>query len=352
MGILSSSIFVILITGLLSYALTRIWLQYSHTQKVLDIPNERSAHKFPTPTSGGVGIVASVTLAALVVWGAVVEPVSSPALMIYISVAATVAVIGFIDDQKNLHVGLRFGLEAAVFVLIILVADPHLNLDLLAIDEFELRTRYTLPLLLLWLIGFTNMYNFMDGIDGIAGTQAVIASLGWIILLVIWGINAATLPLILLAGLICAASIGFLMMNWPPAQIFMGDTGSLFLGFTLAAFPLLVESQISDPRLLIAGALFVFPFLFDATLTIIIRALDGENIFHAHSRHLYQRLTRSLHSHQQVTLLYGFLAILSSITALCYFFGSTGLAVIAFMILLLAHLMLFAYTRAVAFKRA
>jgi UDP-N-acetylmuramyl pentapeptide phosphotransferase/UDP-N-acetylglucosamine-1-phosphate transferase len=166
-----------------------------------------------------------------------------------------------------------------------------------------------------WIVGLTNAYNFMDGIDGIAGGQAVVAGLGWTLLG--WLDHQ---PLVAALGLLLAASsLGFLGHNWPPARIFMGDVGSAFLGFTLAVLPVVAAQH--NPRLAWAGVLLVWPFVFDAAFTFLRRLRKRENVFAAHRSHLYQRLVIAGYSHRFVTLLYIGLALAGAVLALLWYSG-------------------------------
>ncbi|MGI8785224.1 MAG: glycosyltransferase family 4 protein [Acidobacteriota bacterium] len=155
------------------------------------------------------------------------------------------------------------------------------------------------PFTILLVVGLTNAYNFMDGVDGIAGTQGVVAGLGWI------GAGYALQdPLLAVAGAaIGMASLGFLLFNWSPASVFMGDVGSSFLGFLLAALAVFVAPR--SPTAATAGVLFVWPFVFDTAFTFLRRASRRENLLRAHRSHLYQRLVLTGVSHRTVALLYG-----------------------------------------------
>jgi UDP-N-acetylmuramyl pentapeptide phosphotransferase/UDP-N-acetylglucosamine-1-phosphate transferase len=175
-----------------------------------------------------------------------------------------------------------------------------------------------LPLVFVWIVGLTNSYNFMDGIDGIAGGQAVLAGLGWA-LFGWWGDQPQVGAL---GALLAASSLGFLGHNWPPARIFMGDVGSGFLGYTFAVLP--VVAALSDPRFILVGALLLWPFLFDTTFTFLRRLSRGENVFAAHRSHLYQRLVIAGRSHRFVTLLYTMLALIGALLALAWLSGSAG----------------------------
>jgi UDP-N-acetylmuramyl pentapeptide phosphotransferase/UDP-N-acetylglucosamine-1-phosphate transferase len=154
----------------------------------------------------------------------------------------------------------------------------------------------------LFVVSLTNAYNFMDGIDGIAGLQAVVAGIGWVGAGHYLGDS-------LLAGAgaaVAGASLGFLLFNWSPASIFMGDVGALFLGYLFAG--LTAYASTRSALAATAGLLFVWPFLFDTIVTLVRRAVKGENLLRAHRSHLYQRLVLNGASHQSMALLYGALA--------------------------------------------
>jgi Fuc2NAc and GlcNAc transferase len=169
-----------------------------------------------------------------------------------------------------------------------------------------------LPITLLWIVGLTNAYNFMDGIDGLAGSQAVVAGCGWVILGWLSG-----QPLVMVLGLLLAsATLGFLGHNWSPATIFMGDVGSAFLGYSFATLTVLASQ--GDPRLALAGVLLVWLFLFDTAFTIVRRLRNGENIFVAHRSHLYQRLVIAGYTHRTVTSVYIVLALVGLLLAVAW----------------------------------
>ncbi|MCG2659386.1 MAG: glycosyltransferase family 4 protein, partial [Kiritimatiellae bacterium] len=194
------------------------------------------------------------------------------------------------------------------------------------------------PLTLVWIVGLTNAYNFMDGIDGIAGGQAVVAGLGWAVL----GWIGAQ-PLVGVMGLLIAtASLGFLGHNWPPAKIFMGDVGSAFLGFSFAA--LTVMASQSNPIFVLAGIALIWPFVFDAVFTFARRLCRGEKIWAAHRSHLYQRLVISGLSHGQVSGLYIGLAMLGLVWAVALVQGWQCIAVAGAVVVAVAALSLWAWT--------
>jgi UDP-N-acetylmuramyl pentapeptide phosphotransferase/UDP-N-acetylglucosamine-1-phosphate transferase len=170
---------------------------------------------------------------------------------------------------------------------------------------------------MIWIVGLTNAYNFMDGSDGIAGAQALVAGASWACLGWLAGLPTLAGLGLLLAG----GSLGFLLHNWPPARIFMGDVGSAFLGYSFAILPLLA---LAGQRSLAAaspvlGLLPVWPFVFDASFTFLRRLRHGENVFAAHRTHLFQRLLIAGFSHRFVLLLYGSLATVGGVAAVFWF---------------------------------
>jgi UDP-N-acetylmuramyl pentapeptide phosphotransferase/UDP-N-acetylglucosamine-1-phosphate transferase len=191
-----------------------------------------------------------------------------------------------------------------------------------------------IPLTLFWIMGLTNANNFMDGIDGIAGGQAVVAGLGWMII----GLMSGQSFVGLIGVLLGASSLGFLFHNWPPARIFMGDVGSSFIGFTLAVLPIIAAQR--NPRFMFAGILVVWPFIFDTSFTLVRRFINKENVFVAHRSHIYQRLVTSGYSHRFVTLIYIGLASIGTVIALLWYKRApfVNIVVIVLPILLFAGL--------------
>lgn len=281
------------------------------TQRMLDIPNERSSHTQPTPRGGGLLIVL-VTLAGL--WLATlflgIDGLTL-ALVAFSLGASLIAWVSWRDDRRPLSNRVRFGAHAVGALAVIVLIGSWRMVELPLLPMFTLGW-LGIPLTFFWLVGLTNAYNFMDGIDGLAGGQAVVAGLGWLALGVF-----TDLPLVSLLGvLVAGSSLGFLGHNWSPARIFMGDVGSAFLGFTLAT--LTVFGEIADSRLPFAGILVLWPFVFDTTFTLLRRLRHGENIFAAHRSHLYQRLIIAGWRHHTVTLLYLGLALVGVGLALAW----------------------------------
>lgn len=276
-----------LTAGLWRFALHREWL---------DVPNARSSHDLPTPRGGGLAVVITVLLALLPLWwhGAL-----SPSQGLGIGGAGIlVALVGWLDDHG--HVAARWRLLvhflAAGWGLYWLGGLPPVVLFGMAVD-LGLADDLLALVLLVWLL---NLYNFMDGVDGIAGIEAFTVCLGAIGLF--WVVAPNTYGWVLPATLALAV-LGFLVWNYPPAKIFMGDAGSGFIGLLLGL--LLMDAAHDNPRLLWGWVILLAAFVADATVTLVRRLLKGDRVYEAHRSHAYQYLARQWGSHQRVSLLYG-----------------------------------------------
>ncbi len=304
----------LVITGLLgcvaSYFGVSVLRRWAEQKGVLDIPNARSSHVRPTPRGGGVLIVL-VTLIGMLMSQFISPFMSWPVLGVIIFGSGLIAVVSWIDDLRSLPNRIRFAVHFLAALIGIVAVGYWREVTLPLIGTIYLGW-LGLPLTLIWIVGLTNAYNFMDGIDGIAGSQAVIGGIGWVLL---GGLSGQ--PVVMILGLLVASSsLGFLAFNWPPAKIFMGDVGSAFLGYTFALLPLLSASgRLPWSGALLSGFLLVWPFITDAALTFIRRLLHGEPVFQAHRSHIYQRLVIAGHSHKTVTLLYAGLSCLGVIAA-------------------------------------
>lgn len=280
-----------------SLLLTWILRRYALSRSLMDIPNARSSHSVPTPRGGGVAIVFAC-LGALVVVG--YQQWLSWALVIgLMGSGAWVAVIGFLDDHG--HIAARWRLLAhfigAGWLLAWLPALPGL---VIFGSTFDLGlVGYVLAaIMLVWLL---NLYNFMDGIDGIASVEAITVCVGGALLYVL-----IALPSLAVAPLVAAAAVGgFLVWNFPPAKIFMGDAGSGFLGILIGG--LMLQAAWAAPHLLWAWLILLGVFVLDATYTLFRRLLRGDKVYEAHRSHAYQYASRQYGGHLVVTL--GVLAI-------------------------------------------
>ncbi len=270
---------------------------YALRSDLIDIPNARSSHMVPTPRGGGVAIVISVLVALPVIAWLGLIPLS--ATLGLWGAGCGVAMVGFLDDHG--HIPARWRLLghflAAAWVLYWLGGLPPLELFGSTVNFGW----WGHLLAAIWLVWHLNLYNFMDGIDGIASVQAVTVCLGAAAVYASVGFADATLVPVLLA----AAVAGFLVWNWPPARIFMGDAGSGFLGVTIGA--LSIHAGWLAPQLLWCWLILLGIFIVDATWTLMQRLLRGVRVYEAHRSHGYQIASRRLGSHRPVTL--GVLAV-------------------------------------------
>jgi len=276
----------------LAWLLTAVVRRYALSRDVLDVPNERSAHIEPTPRGGGLAVVTVVSAGILVlhVAGLLTANVASALL----GGSLLIAVVGWLDDRGSLKASLRAFIHcvAAIWAVWWLGGFPAVSFG-----RFELGLgAFGFPLaaiLIMWLI---NLYNFMDGIDGIAGVNALTVSGFAAALLFVTGSPGLALLSVLIGG----ASLGFLLWNWPPARIFLGDSGSGTLGFYFGV--LAVASENSKALPLAVWMLLLGVFMVDSTLTLVRRLVRGEQWYEAHNKHAYQRAVRAGYSHATVSI--------------------------------------------------
>jgi len=258
-------------------------------RQLFDQPNERSAHTRPTPRLGGIGIMVAFLCAATV---RAYELERVDALVI---IAATffISAVGLVDDLMQLPARVRIGAQCIAAAVVIAAARHHLPNAWSIFGALPLWA--LVPLSFLWIVWLTNLYNFMDGIDGLAGGQAVIASLG--IAAAAFGEGAQLHGM--LALILAAAVLGFMLFNFPPASIFMGDVGSTAIGFFFASLPFLGgERAVPVEAVAVALALFIL----DATITLFRRMARGERLSQAHRTHYYQRPLAFGIPHRRVTM--------------------------------------------------
>lgn len=271
--------------------LTWVVLQLGRRGMLLDRPLARSAHTSPMPVSGGLGIVLPFYLLAgfLLLRGSLPQDV-----FLALLAGMPVAAVGLIDDIRKLDIRTRLPAHAAAAAWALwwlgdvpAIAFPGVSLDtpiLLQMLAF---------LALVWLL---NLFNFMDGIDGLAAGEAVFVMLAACLFAVLNANQSGALLSAVLALLCC----GFLVWNWPPAKIFMGDVGSAFLGFVIGVLAL--ASMLQGSQNLWSWILLLGVFIVDATYTLLRRVLTGQRWYDGHSTHAYQHAARRFGSHGKVSL--------------------------------------------------
>jgi Fuc2NAc and GlcNAc transferase len=257
---------------------------------VLDVPNERSSHLVPTPRGGGLAIVVALSLA---VFALALDGKLSPSMMPVLVGSWAVAIIGFCDDRFQLSAQVRFlvHLAAAIWALGWLGGMPPLAVG----DEVVNLGIAGSVLAVIGIVWSLNLFNFMDGIDGIAAAEAIFVCVAGALLT-----GAGLSSLSALSLMMAAACAGFLVWNWPPARVFMGDVGSGFIGYMIAILAL--ATTLQNPAALFVWLILGSLFFADATVTLVRRLVRGEAVFKAHRSHAYQILARRWQSHRAVTV--------------------------------------------------
>lgn len=274
----------------LSWAGVGIYRWYAVSKGMLDAPNDRSSHMEPKPRGGGIIFVFGSALLAVTLY--YYQLIALEEVLLF-TPAVAIGLLGTLDDFKGLSASFRFIVHflAASTLLFLLKEGGYLVQNFL-----DLPLPLCFMVLVVGIVWFTNLYNFMDGTDGLAATEALFClGLGGYFIFAAEGFAFSTL-----GWGIMAMVIGFLIWNWPTAKIFMGDSGSGFLGFLIATFALIGHKQfnISIYVWLIMSSLFWF----DATVTLIRRIIAKEKWYKPHRKHAYQRMVQSGWSHTKVLL--------------------------------------------------
>jgi Fuc2NAc and GlcNAc transferase len=274
---------------------TRLLLAFALRLSLLDKPSYRSSHTEPTPRGGGLAIVVAFFLALLTLYltGALGGRLAGA--LIY--GGGAIAIVGFIDDRWSLPARVRFIVHVGAAVVAVTLTGVPNGL----FGEAFAQHRWVVSVMgVIAIVWATNLFNFMDGIDGIAALEAVFfAGAAAALNSYLNGNPGLTTAMLSLAF----ASLGFLAWNWPPARIFMGDVGSGFLGFALATCMLAMSQarHVAIEISFILGGVFIV----DATVTLVRRIARGDRWFEAHRMHAYQHLTQRLRAHKPVTMIIG-----------------------------------------------
>lgn len=315
LNILTLSLMVVL-SGVISFLISLWLIKKKDNLGLLDIPNVRSSHNRPTPKGGGVGIVSGIliTLGGCYLIGLIeMEPFKYFIIMVCFF---AVALLGFCSDRFNLSALNRLILQSLIALIMLgVIYSP----SVLEIAKREIILVCVVIIFqFLWLVAITNFYNFMDGIDGLAAMQGIIAGIG----IGTFGIILKDESLIPMGLVLTGASAGFLILNLTPAKIFMGDVGSYASGFYIASFILMNE------KLLVPVALVLGVFIFDTVVTLMIRIARGERWYQAHRSHFYQRAVSLGYSHLQVTWTLSLISVLLTAMACLYLIVSPLIQII------------------------
>ncbi|MFQ5469002.1 MAG: glycosyltransferase family 4 protein [Gammaproteobacteria bacterium] len=290
----------------LSAYLTKHFINPLSRFHYLDHPNERSLHSMPVPRTGGLAIC--ITLVSVCPASLYFFDLDSSVAFIGIG-AISVALVSYMDDQYSLSASIRFAVHAFA-ALILLVGGLYLKALELPLLLWSWPTLIGLVFSFLFVVWMVNLYNFMDGMDGFAGGMSIFgfasfAIMGWIH--GDWLFCSLSLTIV-------GSVTGFLYFNFPPAKIFMGDTGSSTLGFLVAAFSLWANKE--GIFTLWIGVLVFSPFVVDATVTLLRRFVNRENILQAHRSHYYQRLVLYGWGHQKTVIIEYILMFCCSVSAI------------------------------------
>ncbi len=306
--------------GLLSWWITGQLVHGSSFLRSLDHPNERSLHVSPTPRTGGVAMLLSllagvIAASAMSLWAGYESADGLGHFREGIWILGGtffLALVSFWDDRRGLPVMTRFGLHVLAASGMVLGGD--MSIRALTIPGWGILDLgwASIPVTVLFMLWMTNLYNFMDGMDGFAGGMTVVgfSLLGYFA----WAGNH---PLLFgIAILQAAAAAGFLAHNFPPAKIFMGDVGSISTGFLAGA---LIVLGCRDALFDLWVPLVIFsPFILDATSTLLRRAVRGEKVWKAHRDHFYQRLVLSGWGHRRTVSLEYAIMVLCGVLAVLY----------------------------------
>jgi len=337
---MSFTILIIILTVfafLANLFLTRWYIRFAERKQIVDIPISRSSHTKVTPRGGGAGfvIVSLLILLGLLIFYAISDPVINNGIFLFAALMG-ISLLGWFDDMGSLLKRIRFTVQIICGLTVLLGIGSLVTFYIPLVVTVHAGFVGTL-LGLIWIAGTTNIYNFMDGVDGIASVQGVIAAVSW----AAFGWIIEFEMLVIMNIVLIATLLAFLRFNWSPATIFMGDVGSVFLGFWFASMPFLAASYTDEMMIgdtIWFGAFVLWPFLFDGSFTITRRYKKGENILDAHRSHLYQRLNIAGYSHKHIAILYACFAVISGVFAFLFLEGSETLRFISIAVLFILSL--------------
>ena len=280
-------ILIFLIPLALALGLSKLVI-YWFGRQLLDIPNTRSSHTIPTPRGGGIAIALATLIAALTAY---FMGLINHTTLYLLAPGLLMAIVGIADDLITLNIRIRLFTQTLTACTITLIT---LNDILFSAPIFVLLVIASV----IGIVWLTNLYNFMDGINGLAGLQAIFVCSSISLLFYLQGTYS---EIILLMLIISSANLGFLYWNFPKAKLFMGDVGSLFIGITLAT---LITWTAQDNLLTICYWLIILAaFIADASYTLFIRTTTGQKFYLPHRSHFYQKIAIKLNSHTKATLL-------------------------------------------------
>lgn len=330
---------IILTTFLTSLILTHLMIKISKNMNIMDIPNERSVHKKPTPLLGGIAIFLSF-LFGFILFG------NQNPLMISILIASfLILLLGIFDDIKPIKARYKF----IIHILVALIVVFYGGLKLTHVDIFglSLNFKWMSPYVtILIIVGIINAVNLIDGLDGLcAGISSIYFLTIGVIALILNKFNGLD---IILSFIMLGSTLGFLVFNFPPAKIFMGDTGSTFLGLMISVIMLLGFKTVTLTSLLIPLVLLILPIT-DTLFAIIRRALNKKTIGQADKEHIHHQLLKHLSTRKTILVIY-IVDLIFSVVSIFYAIGKKK-EMIIFYILLMFILLYLVFKTNVIFKK-
>jgi Fuc2NAc and GlcNAc transferase len=272
---------------LISLILSRLVIHY-FGNRLLDTPNIRSSHQIPTPRGGGIAMAGGVIITVLTALS--IEHINPAPIYWLMIPSGLIAILGICDDFFNLNIAVRLTVQFLIAALGIYLIWAHNELP----APIQLLIAGIMILFIVWM---TNLYNFMDGINGLAALEAIIVCMS--MTLIYWIENTNT-EVIYLLIMISASAFGFLFWNFPKAKLFMGDAGSLFLGLSFGL--LAIGSLTEDFRIFSAWLIMLGVFIVDTSYTLFYRLITRQAVHQAHRTHAYQKTAIKLNSHTYTTL--------------------------------------------------
>ena len=267
--------------------------RWADTFALIDISSHRSSHEGTIPKGAGIGILIAFVVSSIFVR-------ISPYFWLSLTI---LSLISFLGDRKEISPKIRLPVQFTAAIIMLVFSSP---------SSYMVSSIFLIIFFALFIVATSNWYNFMDGINGIAGVTAVVG-LGLLAFYAYF--SHGDNRVIIVASCVISACLGFLPFNIPKARVFMGDVGSIFLGFLFAAFVIMLSKNFLD-FICLSG--FLFPFYADEFVTMAVRLKDRENLLKAHRRHFYQLLVNEMGiTHWKVSTGYGLLQLIVGLSILC-----------------------------------
>lgn len=283
-------------TTFFSWILLRILLKHHRGLFALDRPNKRSMHVQPIPRGGGI------VIAGLFVLGSIFFIPTWPGihrcLVALVGGTLVISIVGWLDDQKSLNSFTKFTVQLVIGVICVGLIQPETTIYLFTEKMVDLTSFILIPVIVLWITWIMNVFNFMDGIDGLVASQTIVNAF----VLSIWFFYIGDTSIALVCLILCGATSGFIFYNWAPAKIFLGDSGSLSVGLI---FGVLAIYGVTKHEMPVIGFIVLYGiFLADTGITLLHRMLKGERWWEPHDQHFYQRIVRTGISHSKMSIIF------------------------------------------------